>query len=370
MTTIRLEVNGDTVTAEVAPRTHLADFLREDLLLTGTHLGCEHGVCGACTVMLDGAPARACLTFAAACDGRRVRTVEGFDDDALMAELRAAFTAEHALQCGYCTPGMLATAHDIITRLPDADEARVREELAGNLCRCTGYAGIVRAVCRVLEGRAGPARQRPAPPKPAPAIVGGPPPPARAVSSAAPLAEGAIRIQQDFTLADAPREVWALFGDPERVARALPGARLDQASTDGRLKGEIAVALGPIRAGFSGTAHHRRDDETQRGSIEGSGADRRSGTRVDGQIDYALTAAAGGTRVMVTLTFSLAGPLAQFTRAGLVEDLAGRLTAALATNLENQLAGRDEAVAEDLGAGGLFAGLLWARIKRLFGAGH
>ncbi len=369
MTAIRLEVNGEPVSAEVAPRTHLADFLREELLLTGTHLGCEHGVCGACTVMLDGAPARACLTFAVACDGRRVRTIEGFDDDALMAELRAAFTAEHALQCGYCTPGMLATAHDIATRLPDADEARVREELAGNLCRCTGYAGIVRAVCRVLEARAGPAGRRPAPPKPAPAIVGGPPPPARAVPPARALAEGATRIQQDFTLAATPGEVWTLFGDPERVARALPGARLDRAAADGRLEGEIAVALGPIRAGFSGTARHRRDDGTQQGCIEGSGGDRRSGTRVDGRIDYALTAATAGTRVTVTLTFSLAGPLAQFTRAGLVEDLAGRLTATFAANLENQLAGREEAVAEDLGAGGLFAALLWARIKRLFGAG-
>jgi carbon-monoxide dehydrogenase small subunit len=151
--TIRLTVNGKPVSAEVEPRLQLADFLREHLSLTGTHLGCEHGVCGACTIHLDGAPARSCIAYAAACDGADVRTIEGFNDDAVMAELREAFSAEHALQCGYCTPGMLVTARDIVLRLPDADEARIREELSGNLCRCTGYVGIVRAVARVLAKR-------------------------------------------------------------------------------------------------------------------------------------------------------------------------------------------------------------------------
>jgi carbon-monoxide dehydrogenase small subunit len=150
---ITLTVNGEAVEADVAPRQHLADFLRENLHLTGTHLGCEHGVCGACTVMIDGAPARSCITLAVACDGAVIRTVESFDDDPVMAQLRAAFTAEHALQCGFCTPGMMATARDIVTRLPGADEARIRRELSGNLCRCTGYVGIVRAISRVLAER-------------------------------------------------------------------------------------------------------------------------------------------------------------------------------------------------------------------------
>jgi aerobic carbon-monoxide dehydrogenase small subunit len=150
---IALTVNGEAVQAEIAPRQHLADFLRENLHLTGTHLGCEHGVCGACTVMIDGAPARSCITLAVACDGAEIRTVESFDDDPVMAQLRAAFTAEHALQCGFCTPGMLATARDIVTRLPEADEARIRRGLSGNLCRCTGYVGIVRAIARVLAER-------------------------------------------------------------------------------------------------------------------------------------------------------------------------------------------------------------------------
>ena len=148
---LSLTVNGRRVEAAVEPRTHLADFLRDALHLTGTHLGCEHGVCGACTVLIDGAPMRSCIAYAIACDGADVRTIEGFDDDPLMRSLRQAFTRHHALQCGYCTPGMLITAHDIARRLPGADEARVREELSGNLCRCTGYVGIVEAVRAVLS---------------------------------------------------------------------------------------------------------------------------------------------------------------------------------------------------------------------------
>jgi carbon-monoxide dehydrogenase small subunit len=155
MKTIALTVNGRPVTGQVEPRTHLADFLRDHLMLTGTNVGCEHGVCGACTLWIDGAPARSCITYAVACDGADVRTIEGFEDDEVMAALREAFTAEHALQCGYCTPGMLATSRDIVLRLPDADEARVREELSGNLCRCTGYVGIVKAVMSVLAARRG-----------------------------------------------------------------------------------------------------------------------------------------------------------------------------------------------------------------------
>jgi carbon-monoxide dehydrogenase small subunit len=154
MKTVTLIVNGQPQSAAAEDRCSLADHLRDGLGLTGTHLGCEHGVCGACTVQLDGAPVRSCITLAAVCDGRAVNTIEGFDDDPVMGRLRAAFSAEHALQCGYCTPGMLITARDIVLRLPQADEARVRLELAGNLCRCTGYRGIVLAILRVLAERA------------------------------------------------------------------------------------------------------------------------------------------------------------------------------------------------------------------------
>jgi carbon-monoxide dehydrogenase small subunit len=150
---IELTINRATVTSTVEPRTNLADFLREQQMLCGTNIGCEQGVCGACTLMVDGVPVRSCITPAITCAGANVQSIEGFDDDATMNELRTAFSTEHALQCGYCTPGMLMTARDIVTRLPEADDARVRLELSGNLCRCTGYVGIVRAIRRVLDAR-------------------------------------------------------------------------------------------------------------------------------------------------------------------------------------------------------------------------
>jgi carbon-monoxide dehydrogenase small subunit len=150
MTAISVEVNGLRWSGEVEPRLSLADLLRTRLGLTGTHLGCEHGVCGACNVMLDGEPARACLIPAVAADGMRIGTVEGLADP-LAERLRAAFRAHHALQCGFCTSGMLMTAIDVLRRGLGADEAVVRRELAGNICRCTGYQGIVAAIRQVAE---------------------------------------------------------------------------------------------------------------------------------------------------------------------------------------------------------------------------
>jgi len=146
MTATTLTLNGRAVSADVEPRLSLADFIREHQGLTGTHTACEHGVCGACTIMLDGKPARSCITLAVAADGTEIRTTEGWDGDTVMAVVRAAFKSEHAVQCGYCTPGMLTTAYDIVTRLPGADRDRIRLELSGNLCRCTGYVGIVDAI--------------------------------------------------------------------------------------------------------------------------------------------------------------------------------------------------------------------------------
>ena len=153
MMELSLSVNSETVVAKVEPRTTLADFLREKQRLTGIHLGCEHGVCGACTILVDGEPARSCIIYAVSCDGADIQTIEGSNSDPVITALQEAFTAHHGLQCGYCTPAMLFTARDIVTRLPEADAERVRLELAGNICRCTGYAGIVRAIMAVLENR-------------------------------------------------------------------------------------------------------------------------------------------------------------------------------------------------------------------------
>jgi aerobic carbon-monoxide dehydrogenase small subunit len=146
MTAIRLKLNGAEIAENVPPRLSLADFLRERRGLTGTHLGCEHGVCGACTILVDGDPARACLMLAVAGDGRDVRTIEGFAGDPIMAALREAFHRRHGLQCGFCTPGMLISARDLIRRGRTGSEREIRNGLAGNICRCTGYTNIVAAV--------------------------------------------------------------------------------------------------------------------------------------------------------------------------------------------------------------------------------
>ncbi|MGH7115472.1 MAG: (2Fe-2S)-binding protein [Stellaceae bacterium] len=143
---IQLTVNGAAHALDVAPRLTLADCLRHRLHLTGTHLGCEHGVCGACTVLVDGEPARACLMLAVACDGREVRTIEGFAGDPAMAALRDSFHRRHGLQCGFCTPAMLITARDLIRRSRAGSEPEIRQGLAGNICRCTGYTNIVAAI--------------------------------------------------------------------------------------------------------------------------------------------------------------------------------------------------------------------------------
>ena len=144
--TIRLTVNGASFEREVEPRRLLADFLREDLGLTGTHIGCEHGVCGACTIILDGDSARSCLTLAVQADGAQVQTVEGLGTVDALHPLQRAFREHHALQCGFCTPGMLMAALDLLRKHPSPTEREIRKGLSGNLCRCTGYEHIVRAV--------------------------------------------------------------------------------------------------------------------------------------------------------------------------------------------------------------------------------
>jgi carbon-monoxide dehydrogenase small subunit len=142
-----IEVNGRRREARVPARLSLVDWLRDELRLTGTHVGCEHGICGACSVMLDGEPVRACLMYAVQANGHRVTTVEGLaKPDGSMSVLQDAFCETHGLQCGYCTPGMLIAAQDLLNRNPNPTEERIRDAIGGNLCRCTGYQQIVEAV--------------------------------------------------------------------------------------------------------------------------------------------------------------------------------------------------------------------------------
>jgi carbon-monoxide dehydrogenase small subunit len=152
---ITLRVNGEDVNERVEARKTLVDFLRDDLGLTGSHVGCEHGVCGACTVLVDGTVVRGCLLLAVQCDGAEIETIEGLSDSGVIADLQDAFRRRNALQCGFCTPGMLIGAHDLVGRGGLPSRQKIRDHIAGNYCRCTGYQAIVDAIESVAHARAG-----------------------------------------------------------------------------------------------------------------------------------------------------------------------------------------------------------------------
>lgn len=369
--TVRFNVNDVAVNAEVAPRTHLADFLREDMLLTGTHIGCEHGVCGACTILLDGEPVRSCITLAATCAGRDVKSIEGLEDDPIMSALRIAFSAEHALQCGYCTPGMLVTARDIVLRLPDADEDRVRLELAGNLCRCTGYNGIVRAIRLVLKNRptVAPA-QRPAVPKGAFIQYSLDEAPAPAVAQTSATFTGA-GLHETLNIAVAPEHVWAALRDPALIASCLPGATITGRDGD-RIQGEMLAALGPIQASFKGDATLTYDDAARTGRIAGSGQDRASGTRLQADAQFQLTEnGPTASTLVIDVTYALKGPLAQFGRGPIIRVFAAELAAMVARNLEARLRGEQAPSAgAPMQAGGLISRVVWRWLRELLSRFH
>jgi carbon-monoxide dehydrogenase small subunit len=393
MSMIALTVNQRAVQALAEPRTNLADFVRDKLDLTGTHLGCEHGVCGACTVLLDGVPARSCITYAVACEGAEVTTIEGLDEDTVTVELRAAFTREHALQCGYCTPGMLVSARDLVLRLPHADERLIRVGLSGNLCRCTGYVGIVRAVQSVIEAR----RARNIAPQPdGGRKILGPVGSGRSVHDGAgraerlrsvesepmsPEAAGAVDsipdftpaavLMQHFSVAHPPGQVFAMFDDIATVAACLPGASLTAPPGPERIEGAIRVKIGPIAATFLGAARVERSPADMSGRIIGIGNDRRSRSSTQGEIRYRLVPIEQGaaTRVDLSIGYTLTGMLAQVGRPGLVRDLVARLIAEFAGNLDRRMSGKSpgDAAAAELNGMSLVSGLLRARVARWFG---
>lgn len=401
MNRISLNINGKPVSGSVEPRTHLADFLRDGRDLTGTHLGCEHGVCGACTILVDGVPVRSCITYAVACDGAEVVTIEGLDDDEVTRELREAFKRDHALQCGYCTPGMLVSARDLVVRGLDADEHDVRVAMSGNLCRCTGYVGIIKAIRSVIAARrgrdiatipgarraiVGPAGSGHASAEPqdasarraAPASVSQPAAAPRTRLSIDPGWIPQVSFDQKFVVNYPRQQVWEMFGRVRDVAACLPGASLTGEPMPDHVEGQIRVKVGPIAAEFRGQAEIERDESSYSGKITGAGNAIRSNSTTRGVISYRLLTAGDGrsTEVTVAIGYSLTGMLAQFGRPSIVQDVAARLTAAFAQNLEARLGGR---IAADLssGDGGMDAGSLVLSVivgrlqdlfRRLFGS--
>jgi len=405
VTAINLTVNGKAVAADVAPRTSLADFLRDQVGLTGTHLGCEHGVCGACTLVIDAMPARSCITLAVACDGAHVTTIEGHDDDAVMRELRTAFSREHALQCGYCTPGMLASARDVVLRMPAATAHDIRVAMSGNLCRCTGYVGIVRAIESVIAARAargatsplaprtalGPAgsdhatsdasgstglASRTASPAGARSLTSGQAPNAPSgVADVRSMGQALSTLQQSFSVEHRRDEVWAFFGRLGEVTTCLPGTSLRGTPTDDHVEPRIRIKVGPIVAEFEGVADAERDASNHAGTIRGHAHDTRSSSATRGEVRYRLLEERDGTatRVDVEVGYALTGPLAQFGRSAIVQEIAARMTETFARNLQARLdqdrsgGGAAQAVAPaTLDAGSLVFSVLWQRISAAF----
>jgi aerobic carbon-monoxide dehydrogenase small subunit len=384
---ISTSINGAQAGGDVDPRMSLGDFLRDDCGLTGTHLGCEHGVCGACTVIVDDAPVRSCILYAIQTEGRKVRTIEGFDDDEVMARLRKAFSVHHALQCGFCTAGMLITGRDIIIRLGAVDEDRIREELAGNLCRCTGYVGIVRAIQDVAIQMGGPAKTDLMPPATAaisPNLVA-PPIDARPVKSSvaaaiavpagavAKSAAGGFSVNRTIEIAYPVKQVWKEFEDPYAIAACLPGAELTETDGD-RLHGRVGIKMGPIKAHFVGEASYTRHELNKTGSVIGGGRDSLSNSRASGELQFKMSPGKQESTVLdIQLTFTLQGMLAQFSRPAIVNDFANFIIEQFSENLARRLQspGNDSKISADgLSLSSLLrwqAARLWRRLLRKSG---
>jgi carbon-monoxide dehydrogenase small subunit len=384
VTAFSLIVNGRPLSMEAEPRLSLADYLRDVQMLTGTHLGCEHGVCGACTVLVDGVPVRSCITYVVACDGASVTTIEGLDDDEIATELRTAFSREHALQCGYCTPGMLISARDLVARAPAASEREIRIAMSGNLCRCTGYLGIVRAIHNVIADRR--ARGIAALPGAGRSQLG----PAgsgrgRPIAALAPVAigepQGSVLLatednlagwqpqatfQKNFSVDHPIDQVWQVFCNTAAVASCLPGATVGGDVAGHSVNGTMRLKVGPIKADFHGIAQITRDPATYSGVIEGSGRDQRSSSATRGLIRYKLVPqGSGATRIEIEVGYRLTGPLAQFSRSDLVNEIGSRITSTFARNLAARLSGQaaDGGATADLNAGAMVFSVLRDRIK-------
>jgi carbon-monoxide dehydrogenase small subunit len=336
-------------------------------------------VCGACTMIVDGRPVRSCISYVIACAGADVRTVEAFDSDPVMALLRSAFTRHHALQCGYCTPGMLATAYDIVTRLPGADETRIREELSGNLCRCTGYVGIVAAIHEVLARGPHHSLVCVAP-------ASSPPPPAAfltsrtatspAIEARAPTGRGVAlpeRIQGGITLTRsvlvpvAADQLWMTLEDIGTVTRCLPGATIESVAPDGTIVGAFEVAIGPMRARFRGTARITFNSAARTGDIIGAGGVGLSRSQANGAIHFVVRSlAADSSRLDLDMTYKLNGPLAQFGRPAVVANVVDLLLADVAENLAQAAVGGTVMPSAPIGGIRLLFETLLGLVRRLF----
>ncbi|TGN63568.1 2Fe-2S iron-sulfur cluster binding domain-containing protein [Nocardioides eburneiflavus] len=352
---VNLSINGSDVALALPARVTLSDALRDHLGLTGTHVGCEHGICGMCTVLVDGEAARACLLFAVQLDGAEITTVEGLGKPDQLHPLQESFGRHHGLQCGFCTPGFLMSSYDLLTHEPEVQREDLPTELSGVLCRCTGYRNIVDAVDEVAQAHRG------ALPGPANCgqrtLVGRTT--ATAATSAAvgaertdeeelverpqeivlPAGDPTIHVDVTSQLTSAPDEVARVFGDVRLLARCLPGAELTDDLGADWYRGRARIALGPMRMAFNGIAHIEEQSD-ERIVMKGQGKDTGGG---GAQARIVMTAAAaddGGTVLQAEADVFLTGRIAGFGRS-LAGDVSRRMFQEFARAVDRAASGEE-----------------------------
>lgn len=374
---VTMTVNGSEVTMSLPARVTLSDALRDHLGLTGTHVGCEHGICGMCTVLVDGEAARACLLFAVQLDGAEVTTVEGLGRQDDLHPLQESFGRHHGLQCGFCTPGFLMSSYDLLSHQPDVQREELPAELSGVLCRCTGYRNIIDAVDDVAQayrdGLPAPgncAKRTLVGRTPAggsgtgataeesevvPALVGQHP-------DAITLPSGDPTISVDVTseLSSSPEEVAAVFGDIRVLARCLPGAELTEELGEGWYAGRARISLGPVRLSFNGLANVL-EQSPDRIAILAQGRDTGGG---GAQADIVMGAepSGSGTRITATASVFLTGRIAGFGRS-LAGDVSRRMFEDFARAVDQASQGQEPVESTPPGALTLLASAVVERIR-------
>ncbi|WP_139006326.1 xanthine dehydrogenase family Fe-S subunit [Arthrobacter crystallopoietes] len=334
---VEFRVNGTPVSLRVPARMTLSDALRENLGLTGTHIGCEHGVCGMCTILIDGDASRACLLFACQVDGAEIMTVEGLGKPDDLHPLQEAFGRHHGLQCGFCTPGFLMSSYDLLDHEPDIQREDLPEELSGVICRCTGYRNIIDAVDDVaanhrdglpapkncgqhtLAGRAPTGSTAAADES---AVVAASDQEAAPEQIQLPSGEPTIAINVTTSLESPPQDVARVFEDIQLLARCLPGAELTEELGNNWYRGRARVALGPIRLSFNGFAH-LLEHKSDRMHVLGQAKDT-SGGRAQAEIHLLAVPDGTGTRLEAEARVYLVGRIAGFGRS-LAGDVSRRM---------------------------------------------
>jgi carbon-monoxide dehydrogenase small subunit len=391
--TTRLTVNGTPAELTLPARVTLADALRDRLGLTGTHVGCEHGVCGMCTVLVDGAAARSCLMLACQADGAEITTVEGLGSPGELHPLQESFGRHHALQCGFCTPGFLLSAYDLLARDPGVRREDLAAELSGVICRCTGYRNIVEAVAAVADSYRPGEEGSPSLPPPlncAPRFLPGPVsaslssrteqsgsdvssvPGADAATGGhpgeitLPAGEPTVVVDLRREIPVPARAVPAILADVHVLARCLPGAELTAELGDDWYQGRARVTLGPVRLSFTGVAHVAEQDE-RRIRVLAQGGDPASG---QAQADITLTVTdagrAAGDAARAVLAASarlyLTGRIATFGRS-LSGDVAAHMFTEFAAAIERAAIGQTPDAAAPAGGLRLMAAVLAKRLR-------